>query len=235
MASSKKLIIYLMNLKNFLFNQIKNIMKKPEEGTDPNNPVRIYTDGIFDCFHYGHAKFLEQCKKMFPYVYLIVGLCSDEDISFEKWKPIMSINERAECLKHCKWCDEIMINVPWVCSIKFLDSINCKYIAHDPEPYPFDDIPDLYAPFKECGRFLPTKRTEGISTTDIIERILADYDMYIERNVRKGDKWDKLNISLYKYFAVRIVILVKEVEKRKNYNPKKFYFDIWNAKAQWMK
>ena len=33
------------------------------EGTDPLNPVRIYTDGIFDCFHYGHMRLFEQIKK----------------------------------------------------------------------------------------------------------------------------------------------------------------------------
>jgi hypothetical protein len=29
------------------------------DGTDPNNPVRIYADGVFDMYHIGHAKVLE--------------------------------------------------------------------------------------------------------------------------------------------------------------------------------
>ena len=196
------------------------------EGYDPKHPVRIYTDGIFDCFHYGHARVLEQCKKFFPNVYLIVGVCRDEDTKEEKGHTIMSLKERMECVKHCKWVDEVVVG-PWICSLEFLDSINCKYIAHDPEPYPYNDVDDLYGVFKKNHRFLATKRTEGISTSDIIYRVLKHYDEYIERSIKKGAKKEDINISLEKYREVKIKLFWKNVDKRRNYNPLKFYFSNW--------
>ncbi|CAO3623682.1 unnamed protein product [Cunninghamella blakesleeana] len=163
-----------------------------------DRPVRIYSDGIFDLFHFGHAKALEQSKKAFKNVHLLVGVCNDIETHKRKGKTVMSDVERYEAVRHCKWVDEVVRDAPWFVTQEFLDKHQIDYVAHDAEPYGSSESGDVYAFVKEQGRFWPTERTEGISTSDLITRIVRDYDAYLRRNLERGVSAKELNISFLK-------------------------------------
>lgn len=91
-----------------------------------DRPVRIYCDGIYDLFHYGHARSLEQCKRLFPNVYLLVGVCNDAVTREKKGMTVFNEAERAESLRHCRWVDEVIENAPWVINDAFLSQHQVK-------------------------------------------------------------------------------------------------------------
>lgn len=161
-------------------------------------PVRVYADGVFDLFHIGHMRALQQAKTAFPDTQLIVGVTGDKETHRRKGLTVLSATERAESVRHCKWVDEVIEDCPWVVTAEFLEKHNLDYVAHDDLPYGADEGDDIYGPIKEKGMFLVTQRTEGLSTTGIITKIVRDYDQYIDRQLKRGTSRKELNVSWLK-------------------------------------
>ncbi|KAI1389728.1 choline-phosphate cytidylyltransferase [Hypoxylon trugodes] len=160
--------------------------------------IRVYADGVFDLFHLGHMRQLEQAKKAFDDVYLIVGVTGDEETHKRKGLTVLSGAERAETVRHCKWVDEVVENCPWIVTPEFLEKHQIDYVAHDDIPYGAAEGDDIYAPIKKAGKFLVTQRTEGVSTTGIITKIVRDYEKYIARQLKRGTSRQELNVSWLK-------------------------------------
>ena len=116
-----------------------------------DRPIRVYADGIFDLFHYGHARALEQAKKSFSNTILIVGVCSDETTHANKGQSVMKDDERYESVRHCRWVDEVIEDAPWVITKDFLEKHDIDYVAHDAIPYTSGSSSDVYAEVKALG------------------------------------------------------------------------------------
>lgn len=163
-----------------------------------DRPIRVYADGIFDLFHLGHMRQLEQAKKAFENVQLVCGIPSDAETHRRKGLTVLTDKQRCDTLKHCRWVDEVIPNAPWFVTPKFLADHKIDYVAHDDLPYASANSDDIYKPIKESGMFLTTQRTEGISTSDIITKIVRDYDKYLMRNFARGATRKELNVSWLK-------------------------------------
>lgn len=190
--------------------------KKQHQQSPANSLVRVYADGIYDLFHFGHARSLEQAKKSFPNAYLLVGCCSDETTHKYKGKTVMTESERYESLRHCKWVDEVIPDAPWVINQEFLDKHNIDYVAHDSLPYADASGAgkDVYEFVKAVGKFKETKRTDGISTSDIIMKIVKDYNQYVMRNLDRGYTRKELGVSYVKEKRLRVNMRLKKLQEK---------------------
>lgn len=148
----------------------RNLFKDYQETQQNSKESRLLFEGAFDVVHSGHYNALRQAKALSPI--LVVGVNSDQSITDFKGPPVMNIDERCALVRACKWVDEVAEATPYIADIPLLDLLNCQYIGHGDDIILGPDGKSIYTPFIEAGRMKITKRTEGISTTDILGRIL---------------------------------------------------------------
>ncbi|KAH9476978.1 Choline-phosphate cytidylyltransferase 1 [Psilocybe cubensis] len=177
------------DIQAFVNKAIQGEVHRPYKINPPptDRPVRVYADGVYDLFHFGHALQLRQAKLSFPSVYLLVGVNSDEQVWSHKARTVMSHAERLEAVRHCRWVDEVVAEAPWVIDEAFIKKYEIDYVAHDEELYASAGHNDVYEYAKSQGKFIPTRRTPGVSTSELLERIVSGY-----RNREFDDKLTKM-------------------------------------------
>ncbi|KAL7669126.1 hypothetical protein ACOME3_009795 [Neoechinorhynchus agilis] len=196
--------------------------------------VRVYADGIYDVFHAGHARQLMQAKNCLPNVYLIVGVCSDDTTHRLKGRTVNTDEERYENVRHCRYVDEVVLDAPWVLDDEFLEHHKIDFVAHDDIPYTAKDHDDVYKHLKERNMFIVTQRTECISTSDLICRIVRDYDDYVRRNLQRGYTAGELNVGYFKGKRIEIQGHVDKMkEKMREYREEAGeLLDKWEDKSK---
>jgi ethanolamine-phosphate cytidylyltransferase len=121
--------------------------------------------------HSGHFNAIRQAKALCDV--LVVGVHSDDEITENKALPVMKQAERYALLEHVKWIDEILHDVPYSPEIATLDRARADFCVHG------DDMPVnsqgvcAYDGMRDAGRLRIIQRTEGVSTTDLIGRLLT--------------------------------------------------------------
>ena len=190
----------------------KVFLSELKKRSSNNKKIRVYSDGCFDMFHFGHMRQFEQIKQMYPNIHLVVGICADKDILENKGSGVMNNEERIEAVRHCRHVDEIYFPAPWVYDLEFLNKNKFDFIAHDTIPYTVKGVKDSYEQMKINGRFLPTLRTEGVSTSDLLLRILKDKERYYERNLKKGYSRKDLNLTYLEYLRVQMKGVMKNLK-----------------------
>jgi len=114
----------------------------------------VFTNGCFDILHIGHVRYLEAAKKCGDK--LIVAINSDYSVRKIKGnqRPIMSEKERTEI-------------------IASLESVDRVVIFNDPTPLALIKFLTI---LQKGGEVKTIPLIEGVSTSNIIERILKKFN-----------------------------------------------------------
>jgi ethanolamine-phosphate cytidylyltransferase len=124
--------------------------------------------------------------------YLIVGVNSDASITECKGPPLMDDQERLTMVKACKFVDEVIPDCPYIMDGEYINWIietyKIDFVVHGDDPCIVNGK-DVYEAAKAAGKFRSIPRTQGVSTTDIIGRmlILAQHPHFNNYDVNNKD------------------------------------------------
>lgn len=137
---------------------------------------------------------------------LLVGIHSDEAILENKGPTVMTLAERlvsyttgilcffffllnglfsVSAVEACRWVTKSIPHAPYVTYLPWVSHYGCQYVVHGDDITSDSNGNDCYRFVKAAGRFLVVKRTPGISTTDLVGRMLLCTKNHFVKSVKE--------------------------------------------------
>lgn len=132
--------------------------------------IRVYVDMVADLFHYGHMAFLKKARSQGDY--LLVGIHADDIAASRKRSPILTMDERVESIRGCRYADEVLPDAPWRIDREWIEKHSIDLVVHG-DDYSEAQLKETHSVPIEMGIFRTVPYTPGISTTELIRRVIA--------------------------------------------------------------
>lgn len=129
--------------------------------------IIVYTSVVCDLLHIGHINLFRKAKELGDK--LIVGVITDDGVNQYKGTPIIPVEQRIEVISSLKYVDLVIEQKTrsGLENMKELGNISILIRGDDAE------IPDEIDYIKSIGgKFVKIPYTSGISTSDIINKII---------------------------------------------------------------
>ena len=129
-----------------------------------------YTTGVFDMFHIGHLNIIERAKELCEY--LIVGISTDDLVRDYKHKnPIIPYEDRARIVSSIKYVDRVVAQTS-MDKREAWEKLHYDVMFHGDDWKNTDMYNEEIRKLREVGvDVVFLKHTDGISTTDILNKI----------------------------------------------------------------
>jgi cytidyltransferase-like protein len=141
----------------------------PDEDPTIAPPSRVYVDMVGDLFHAGHVALLREARRHGDQ--LVVGVLSDETAASYKRRPVMTLAERVAVIEACRYVDEVVPDAPFRITQDFLEEHAISTVVHGDDLSP-EGAESIYGPAVAAGRYVRVPRSDGLSTTQVIQRVL---------------------------------------------------------------
>merc|ERR1719510_2572540 len=119
-----------------------------------------------------------------------------------KKSPYIKVHQFSMRKRDIEWCEQSngsmkLEAAPYVTTLETLDEYNCDFCVHGDDITMTADGTDTYHIVKDAGRYKECQRTQGVSTTDLVGRMLLMSKAHQQRGSKEYEvqRRDSTNMS----------------------------------------